>query len=69
MNFARLKIDHSIFVHDDDLIIIVYVDDLLIVDFNIENIIVFKLKFKNRFKIKNLNFVFFLFKNENREKL
>ena len=57
-----MKIDHSIFVHDDDLIIIVYVDNLFIVDFNIENIIVFKLKFKNRFKIKKLNFVFFYLK-------
>ena len=41
------------------MIMIIYINDLLIIDFNEKNIIVFKKSFSKRFRIKNLNFVFF----------
>ena len=38
---------------------IIYVNNLLIIDFNKRNINVFKKSLSKRFRIKNLNFVFF----------
>ena len=58
--FVRLHIDFSVFKHSENkMIVIIYVNDLLIIDFNEKNIIAFKKSFSKRFRIKNLNFVFF----------
>ena len=66
--FIQLYIDFFVFKHSENkMIVIIYVNDLLIIDFNEKNIIVFKKSFSKRFRIKNLNFVFF-FECKNHEK-
>ena len=58
--FVRLHIDFSIFIHfKNEMIVAVYVNDLLIIDFNEKDVIVFKKTLSKRFRIKNLNSVFF----------
>ena len=58
--FIRLRINFSVFIHlKNKMIVIIYVNDLLIIDFNKKNIIVFKKSFSNRFRIRNLNFYLF----------
>ena len=54
INFIRLCNNHSIFVHDDDKLLIIYVDDLLIYNFKKKNLY-FKKKFTKHFRVKNLN--------------
>ena len=57
---VRLHIDFSVFRHlKNKIIVIIYVNNLLIIDFNEKNIIAFKKSLSKRFRIKNLNFVFF----------
>jgi len=43
------------FIHDNDIIIIIYVNDLLILESNIFNIQALKLQFAKHFQIKNLD--------------
>ena len=58
--FVRLHSDYSMFLHFKIMmIIIIYVNDLLIVDFMLNDIIDFKESISERFRIKNLNFIFF----------
>ena len=58
--FVRLHIDFFVFKHSESkMIVIIYVNDLLIIDFNEKDIIAFKKSLSKRFRIKNLNFVFF----------
>ncbi len=42
INYQRIEIDHSVFIHDNNIIIIIYVNDLLILESNIFVRIMFK---------------------------
>ena len=46
--------NHSMFIHSNEIIIVVYVDDLLIIEFNFDDIIELKKAIFRRFKLKNL---------------
>ena len=59
INYTRLLSDYSIFVYKNDIIIAIYVDDLLICDFKKVDIYNFKKKLVERFRIKNLDFILF----------
>ena len=58
INFERLFMNHFVFVHFNDIIITIYVDDLLIIEFNIHDITTLKKQIAKRFQIKNFNDVF-----------
>ena len=51
--FKRMVYEHSIF-YGDDLIIAIYVDDLLIIGRTLEAIAEFKRKFRERYRIKDI---------------
>ena len=54
IDYDRLIIDHSIFIHKfNDMIVIIYVNDMLICDFKKDDILNFKEKLIERFRIKN----------------
>ncbi len=55
IDYQRIEIDHSVFIHDNDIIIIIYVNDLLILKSNIFNIQALKLQFAERFQMKDLD--------------
>jgi len=55
IDYQRVEIDHSMFIHDNDIIIAIYVDDLLILESNIFNIEALKLQFAERFQMKDLD--------------
>ena len=58
--FVRLHSDYSMFLHFKIMMIItIYVNDLLIADLMLNDIIDFKKSISKRFRIKNLNFIFF----------
>jgi len=54
IGYQRVEIDHSVFIHDNDIIIAIYVDDLLILGPNISDIEALKLQFAERFQMKDL---------------
>ncbi len=54
IDYQRVEIDHSAFIHDNDIIIAIYVDDLLILGPNISDIEALKLQFAERFQMKDL---------------
>jgi len=43
------------FIHDNDIIIVIYVNDLLILESNIFNIQALKLQFAEHFQMKDLD--------------
>ena len=49
INYQRIEIDHSVFTHQNDIIIAIYVNDLLILELNIFNIEALKLQFAKHF--------------------
>jgi len=53
IDYQRVEIDHSVFIHDNDIIIAIYVNDLLILGPNILNIQALKLQFAERFYAHN----------------
>ncbi len=55
IDYQRVEIDHSMFIHDNDIIIAIYVDDLLILESNIFDIKALKLQFAERFQMKDLD--------------
>ena len=55
IDYQRIEIDHSVFIHDNDIIIIIYVNDLLILKSNIFNIQALKLQFAERFQMKDFD--------------
>jgi len=55
INYQRVEINHSVFIHDNDIIIAIYVDDLLILESNIFDIKALKLQFAERFQMKDLD--------------
>jgi len=55
IGYQRVEIDHSVFIHDNDIIIAIYVDDLLILGPNIFDIEALKLQFAERFQMKDLD--------------
>ena len=55
INYQRIEIDYLMFIHDNDIIIIIYVNDLLILESNIFNIQALKLQFAERFQMKDLD--------------
>jgi len=55
IDYQRVEIDHSVFIHDNDIIIAIYVDDLLILESNIFDIKALKLQFAERFQMKDLD--------------
>ncbi len=55
INYQRIEIDHLMFIHDNDIIIAIYVNDLLILESNIFNIKALKLQFAERFQMKDLD--------------
>jgi len=54
IGYQRVEIDHSVFIHDNGIIIAIYVDDLLILGPNISDIEALKLQFAERFQMKDL---------------
>ncbi len=55
IDYQRVEIDHSVFIHDNGIIIAIYVDDLLILEPNIFDIEALKLQFAKRFQMKDLD--------------
>jgi len=55
INYQRIEIDHSMFIHNNDIIIAIYVNDLLILESNIFNIEALKLQFAKHFQMKDLD--------------
>jgi len=55
INYQRIEIDYSMFIHDNDIIIAIYVNDLLILESNIFDIKALKLQFAKRFQMKDLD--------------
>jgi len=55
INYQRIEIDHSVFIHDNDIIIAIYVNNLLILESNIFNIKALKLQFAECFQMKDLD--------------
>jgi len=55
IDYQRVEIDHSVFIHDNDIIIIIYVNDLLILESNIFNIQALKMQFAECFQMKDLD--------------
>ncbi len=55
INYQRVEINHSVFTHQNDIIIAIYVNDLLILESNIFNIKALKLQFAKRFQMKDLD--------------
>ena len=55
IDYQRVEIDHSVFIHNNDIIIAIYVNDLLILELNIFDIKALKLQFAERFQMKNLD--------------
>ncbi len=55
IDYQRVEIDHSVFIHDNGIIIAIYVDDLLILESNISDIEALKLQFAERFQMKDLD--------------
>ncbi len=55
IDYQRVEIDHSMFTHQNDIIIAIYVNDLLILESNIFNIKALKLQFAKRFQMKDLD--------------
>jgi len=55
IDYQRIEINHLMFIHDNDIIITIYVNDLLILESNIFNIKALKLQFAKHFQIKDLN--------------
>jgi len=54
ISYQRVEIDHSVFTHENDTIIAVYVNDLLILGPDISDIQALKLQFAERFQMKDL---------------
>ncbi len=55
IDYQRIEIDHSVFIHDNDIIITIYVNDLLLLESNIFDIEALKLQFAERFQMKDLD--------------
>ncbi len=55
IDYQRIEIDHSMFIYDNDIIIAIYVNDLLILESNIFDIKALKLQFAERFQMKDLD--------------
>ncbi len=55
INYQREEIDHSMFIHNNNIIIAIYVNDLLILESNIFDIEALKLQFAERFQMKDLD--------------
>jgi len=55
INYQRIEIDHSMFIHDNNIIIAIYVNDLLILELNIFDINILKLQFAECFQMKDLD--------------
>ena len=59
MRYKRVNEDHSVYIHHNDIIVVIYVDDLLLIDSSISNINLLKMKLSHRFRIKDLNSINF----------
>ncbi len=55
INYQREEIDYSMFIHNNNIIIAIYVNDLLILESNIFDIEALKLQFAERFQMKDLD--------------
>jgi len=55
IDYQRIEIDHSVFIQNNDIIIVIYVNDLLILESNIFDIQALKLQFAERFQMKDLD--------------
>ena len=62
INYTCLLNNYSIFIYKNDIIVAIYVDDLLIYNFKKIDIYNFKKKLVERFRIKNLDFILFYLK-------
>ena len=59
IDYIFLIIDQCIFIHKNDIILSIHVDDIFIIELQIKKINVFKVFFVKRFRIKNLKKVSF----------
>jgi len=55
IDYQRIEIDYSVFIQNNDIIIVIYVNDLLILELNIFDIQALKLQFAERFQMKDLD--------------
>ncbi len=55
IDYQRIEINHSMFTHQNDIIIAIYVNDLLILKLNIFDIKALKLQFAKRFQMKDFD--------------
>ena len=62
IDYVKLFSDHSVFIHENYVIIAVYVNDLLLIESKLSDVFDFKNKLMTRFRVKNLKKVTFYLK-------
>ena len=62
IGFIRIRFDHFVFIHENGIIIAIYVNDLLLAEPKLKNILDFKKKLSGRFRVKNLEEIKFYLK-------
>ena len=62
IDYVKFFSDHSVFIHKNDLIITVYVNDLLLIESKFNDVFDFKNKLMIRFHVKDLKEVTFYLK-------
>ena len=62
IDYVKLFFDHFVFIHENDMIIAVYVNDLLLIESKFSDVFDFKNKLMTRFRVKNLKKVTFYLK-------
>ena len=62
INFVKFFFDHSVFIHENDMIVAVYVNDLLLIEPKLSDVFDFKKKLRVRFRVKNLREIIFYLK-------
>ena len=62
IDYVKLLFDYFVFIHKNDIIIAIYVNDLLLIESKFSDVFNFKNKLMIRFRVKNLNEVTFYLK-------
>ncbi len=57
IDYQKVEIDHLMFIHDNEIIITIYVNDLLILELNIFDIKALKLQFTKCFQMKDFDLI------------
>ena len=62
IDYVKFFFDHFVFIHENDMIITVYVNDLLLIESKLSDVFDFKNKLMIRFRVKNLKKIAFYLK-------